>query len=69
MNVLTIILTKPKNNAKMYYDNIFEKLKDIFSDDLYLKIVSNSEVTKEEGKKNINKIISNVAKVVVKDIN
>jgi len=41
--------------------------------DLYLKIVSNSMngLTEEEGKKNINKIISNVAKetVIPKDIN
>jgi hypothetical protein len=41
--------------------------------DLYLKIVSNSMngLTEEEGKKNINKIISNVAKemVIQKDIN
>ena len=37
--------------------------------DLYLKIVSNSMngLTEEEGKKNINKIISNVAKEVVID--
>ena len=35
--------------------------------DLYLKIVSNSMngLTKEEGEKNINKIINNVAKNVV----
>ena len=35
--------------------------------DLYLKIVSNSMngLTKEEGEKNINKIITNVAKKVV----
>jgi hypothetical protein len=39
--------------------------------DLYLKIVSNSMngLTEEEGKKNINKIISNVAKEVVIDKN
>ena len=41
--------------------------------DLYLKIVSNSMngLTEEEGKKNINKIISNVAKemIIQKDIN
>jgi hypothetical protein len=41
--------------------------------DLYLKIVSNSMngLTEEEGKKNINKIISNVAKemVIQKDMN
>ena len=41
--------------------------------DLYLKIVSNSMngLTKEEGKKNINKIISNIAKetIIQKDIN
>ena len=41
--------------------------------DLYLKIVSNSMngLTEEEGKKNINKIISNVAKEIAiqKDIN
>ena len=41
--------------------------------DLYLKIVSNSMngLTEEEGKKNINKIISNVAKemTIQKDIN
>jgi hypothetical protein len=37
--------------------------------DLYLKIVSNSMngLTKEEGDKNINKIISNVAKKVIID--
>jgi hypothetical protein len=37
--------------------------------DLYLKIVSNSMngLTKEEGEKNINKIISNVAKKVIID--
>ena len=35
--------------------------------DLYLNIVSNSMngITKEEGEKNINKIISNVAKNVI----
>jgi hypothetical protein len=39
--------------------------------DLYLKIVSNSMngLTEEEGKKNINKIISNVAKEVLIDKN
>jgi len=38
-------------------------------DNLYLKIVSNSMngLTKEEGEKNINKIISNVAKEVIID--
>ena len=40
---------------------------DSMKNDLYLKIVSNSMngLTKEEGDKNINKIISNVAKDVV----
>ncbi len=49
------------------------KASDSRKNDLYLKIVSNSMngLTEEEGKKNINKIISNVAKemVIQKDIN
>ena len=46
-------------------------LADSRKNDLYLKIVSNSMngLTEEEGKKNINKIISNVAKEVVIDKN
>jgi hypothetical protein len=58
---------KQIKNWKNKYPDCIEA--DSTKNDLYLKIVSNSMngLTKEEGDKNINKIISNVAKEVIID--
>ena len=67
-NAIKTIANQNIKQISKWKDNYPDCIKsDSTKNDLYLKIVSNSMngLTKEEGEKNINKIITNVAKKVV----